>query len=126
MSAKNCDRYKDKIILAPMVKIGTLPSRLLALEYGADLVYTEEIIDWRILRSKRVVNGRLINDCAHLSLSKLTLSLVLVPDVLRTIEYIDQTDGSVVFSTCEQEKNNLILQMGTSDEKRALEVLLRV
>lgn len=33
--------YTNKIILAPMVRIGTLPMRLLALRYGADLVYCE-------------------------------------------------------------------------------------
>ncbi len=26
--------------------MGTLPTRLLALDYGADIVYTEELIDW--------------------------------------------------------------------------------
>lgn len=30
--------------MAPMVKIGTLPARLLALEMGADIVYSEELI----------------------------------------------------------------------------------
>lgn len=52
--------YEDKIILAPMVRIGTLPMRLLALRYGADLVYSEELIDWKFLRSKRTVNGMFI------------------------------------------------------------------
>jgi tRNA-dihydrouridine synthase 2 len=33
--------YKDKVILAPMVRCCTLAFRLLALEYGADLVYSE-------------------------------------------------------------------------------------
>ena len=33
--------YTDKVILAPMVRIGTLPMRLLALQYGADIVYGE-------------------------------------------------------------------------------------
>ena len=33
--------YSNKIMLAPMVRIGTLPFRLLALRYGADIVYTE-------------------------------------------------------------------------------------
>lgn len=33
--------YVDKLILAPMVRIGTLPTRLLALRYGADIVYSE-------------------------------------------------------------------------------------
>lgn len=49
--------YEDKIILAPMVRIGTLPMRLLALRYGADIVYSEELIDWKFLRSKRRYNG---------------------------------------------------------------------
>lgn len=33
--------YSNKIILAPMVRIGTLPTRMLALQYGADIVYCE-------------------------------------------------------------------------------------
>jgi len=49
--------YIDKIILAPMVRMGTLPLRLLALRYGADIVYTEEIVDKKMVRTKRVVNG---------------------------------------------------------------------
>lgn len=53
--------YEDKTILAPMVRIGTLPMRLLALRYGADIVYTEELIDWKFLRSKRRYNGQLIS-----------------------------------------------------------------
>ncbi len=35
--------YRNKLILAPMVRCGTLAFRLLALEYGADIVYTEYI-----------------------------------------------------------------------------------
>ncbi len=35
--------YQNKNILAPMVRCGTLAFRLLALEYGADIVYSEEI-----------------------------------------------------------------------------------
>lgn len=49
--------YENKVILAPMVRIGTLPMRLLALRYGADIVYSEELIDWKFLRSKRRYNG---------------------------------------------------------------------
>lgn len=49
--------YENKVILAPMVRVGTLPMRLLALDYGADLVYSEELIDWKFLRSIRRENG---------------------------------------------------------------------
>ena len=49
--------YRKKQILAPMVRMNTLPLRLLSLDYGADIVYTEEIVDKRMLRTRRVVNG---------------------------------------------------------------------
>ena len=65
--------YENKMIMAPMVKIGTTPARLVALEYGADIVYTEEIIDWRLLRSTRVENP-----------------------VLNTIDYIDRYINSPI------------------------------
>lgn len=55
--APNQIDYQNKICLAPMVKIGTLATRLLSLTYGADLVYSEEIIDFKFLASYRYVNG---------------------------------------------------------------------
>ena len=52
--------YANKFILAPMVRIGTLPARLLALRYGADLVYTEELIDYKVrLEMEKRENGGL-------------------------------------------------------------------
>ncbi len=33
--------FNGKLILAPMVRVSTLPTRLLALDYGADIVYCE-------------------------------------------------------------------------------------
>lgn len=33
--------YRNKVVLAPMVRSGELPTRLLALKYGADLVWGE-------------------------------------------------------------------------------------
>ncbi|KAG6454040.1 hypothetical protein O3G_MSEX008486 [Manduca sexta] len=91
--------YENKLILAPMVRIGTLPMRLLALRYGADIVYTEELIDWKLLRSKRRYN-----------------------DILNTVDFIDQTDGTIVFRTCAEEKEKVVLQLGTCDATRALNV----
>ncbi|XP_031849379.1 dihydrouridine synthase 2 isoform X2 [Nomia melanderi] len=91
--------YENKLILAPMVRVGTLPMRLLALDYGADIVYTEELIDWKLLRSFRRVN-----------------------DVLGTIDYIDKTDGTVTFRTCPRERDKVVLQIGTCDGTRALKV----
>jgi len=36
---KNGVDYRGKIVLAPMVRSGELPSRMMALRYGADLVW---------------------------------------------------------------------------------------
>jgi tRNA-dihydrouridine synthase 2 len=41
---KRCENYAGKLVLAPMVRVGTLPMRLLSLDYGADLVYCEVIL----------------------------------------------------------------------------------
>ncbi|XP_078067039.1 tRNA-dihydrouridine(20) synthase [NAD(P)+]-like isoform X2 [Mustelus asterias] len=90
--------YRNKMILAPMVRVGTLPMRLLALDYGADIVYCEELIDLKMIQCKRVVN-----------------------EVLDTIDYV-ASDERVIFRTCEREKNHVVFQMGTADAQRALTV----
>ena len=36
--------FTGKLILAPMVRISMLPMRLLALDYGADIVYCEVLL----------------------------------------------------------------------------------
>lgn len=91
--------YKNKMIMAPMVKIGTTPARLVALDYGADIVYTEEIIDWRLLRSSRIENP-----------------------VLNTIDYIDRSDDTLVLRISPIERGHLVIQIGTSDAERAIRV----
>ena len=95
--------YSGKMILAPMVKIGTLPTRLLALEFGADIVYTEEIIDFRLLRSERVQNT-----------------------ALDTVDYIDRSDDTLVLRVSPRERGRLVLQVGTCDAARAVKVARRV
>ena len=47
-----------------MVRISSLPFRLLALEYGADLVFSEELIDYRLIQCVRVENGMNISSCS--------------------------------------------------------------
>ena len=50
--------YQGKNILAPKVRVSTLPFRLLALDYGADIVYVEELIDKKLMHCRRVWNGK--------------------------------------------------------------------
>lgn len=58
VSKRNSADYRNKLILAPMVRVGTLPFRLLSSRYGADIVYTEELIDWKLLKTTRKINGK--------------------------------------------------------------------
>eukprot|EP00730_Choanoeca_flexa_P006273 TRINITY_DN12123_c1_g2_i4.p1 TRINITY_DN12123_c1_g2~~TRINITY_DN12123_c1_g2_i4.p1 ORF type:complete len:535 (+),score=140.00 TRINITY_DN12123_c1_g2_i4:145-1605(+) len=91
--------YSNKMMLAPMVRGGTLPTRLLALKYGAHVVYGEELIDYRMLDCERIVNP-----------------------VLDTIDFVSKQDHSVAFRTCAAEKAAVVFQMGTSDPDRAVQV----
>ncbi|XP_060081103.1 tRNA-dihydrouridine(20) synthase [NAD(P)+]-like [Ylistrum balloti] len=94
--------YSKKLILAPMVRISTLPTRLLALRYGADIVYCEEVIDFKILATTRYENS-----------------------ILGTVDYI-ATDETVVFRTCQEEKGKVVFQLGTSNAQRALKAAKKV
>ncbi|GAA5862112.1 hypothetical protein JCM5353_004961, partial [Sporobolomyces roseus] len=78
--------YEKGMHLAPMVRIGTLPTRLLALEYGAELVWGPEIVDKAIIGSTRTVdpvsgvisftkNNRSIFDCHPLEKPQLIFQL---------------------------------------------------
>ncbi|KAG8384200.1 hypothetical protein BUALT_Bualt04G0093300 [Buddleja alternifolia] len=89
--------YRNKLILAPMVRVGTLPFRQLAAEYGADITYGEEIIDHKLIKCERRIN-----------------------DVLGTIDVVEKGTGTVVFRTCPEERSRVVFQMGTSDAVRAL------
>ena len=96
--------YRDTVCLAPMVRAGTLPLRLLALHYGADTVYGEELIDQKIVHTSRIVNP-----------------------VLNTVDYVS-TKGprSIVFRTCAIEKEKIVYQMGTANSVRALQAAQHV
>lgn len=62
---------REALILAPMVRASTLPLRLTSLDMGADVVFTDEIVDKRILRCERRFN-RFMNTVS------LSVTLILV------------------------------------------------
>ncbi|EPR61321.1 dihydrouridine synthase (dus) protein [Toxoplasma gondii ME49] len=97
------DRYCGKWILAPMVRIGILPFRLECLKYGADLVYTEETIDHKLLNSVRTFN-----------------------EDFSTIDFLHKSEKTCVFSTCLEERGKVVMQLGTSDATRALKAAMLV
>jgi len=47
------EMYRGKVMLAPMVRCGTWPLRQLALKYGADLVYGQEMVAKDVLTFQR-------------------------------------------------------------------------
>lgn len=48
--------YGTGLHLAPMVRVGTLPTRLIALEHSAELVWGPEIVDKALIGSERIVH----------------------------------------------------------------------
>ncbi|CAN7099206.1 unnamed protein product [Brassica rapa subsp. narinosa] len=89
--------YRNKLVLAPMVRVGTLSFRMLAAEYGADITYGEEIIDHKLVKCQRRINV-----------------------AYGTTEFVEKGTENVVFSTCDEERERVVFQMGTSDAVRAL------
>ncbi|KAM4054826.1 dihydrouridine synthase (Dus) domain-containing protein [Hirsutella rhossiliensis] len=88
--------YRGKVVLAPMVRSGELPSRLLALEYGADLVWGPETVDRAMIGTTKRFNQH-----------------------SKTIEWCRE---STIFKILpEKEASRLIFQMGTADPERAVQ-----
>lgn len=46
--------------------------------------------------------------------------------MLGTVDFVDKTDGTIVFRTCAREKQYVVLQLGTCDPDRALTVAKKV
>lgn len=104
MAAANTTATAKKVILAPMVRTGELPTRLLSLKYGADMVWGPEIVDKAIIGCKRVINKR-----------------------TGTIDFVKPSGGArgeekVVFRTHpEIEGGKVVFQMGTANAELAVE-----
>lgn len=88
--------FEGKAILAPMVRISSLPMRMLASDYGADIVFLPEIVDKKIIGTRRMENK-----------------------LLGTVDFID-SKNSLVFRTTREERTRLVFQVGSSDPELAL------
>jgi tRNA-dihydrouridine synthase 2 len=93
--------FEGKVVLAPMVRVGSLPMRLLCLEYGADLVWGPETVDKKLIGSQRTINP-----------------------TTGTIDYLK--DGYLIFRMHPSERHRLIFQLGTADPELALQAALTV
>ena len=90
--------YAHGLHLAPMVRIGTLPVRLVALDYGAELVWGPEIVDKAIIGATRQVD-----------------------DHTGVVSFVK--NGRSIFECHPLEKPRLIFQLGSADPKLAVEAL---
>lgn len=98
--------FRGKTILAPMVRCGTLPLRLLALDYGADTVFTEELVDHKVKKLVRRENPRL--GCVDFWLP-------------------GSKEDALVFRTLPRaERNRLVLQLGSASPETAVAAALVV
>lgn len=109
--------YAGKLCLAPMVRSGELPTRIMALRHGADLVWTPELVDKKIIQCHRIANP-----------------------ALGTIDYIDsnfKVDTSkpkhknkkppIIFRTFPPlERGKLIFQIGSANPDLAVEAAQKV
>ncbi|KAJ6784370.1 hypothetical protein PWT90_05894 [Aphanocladium album] len=107
--AKGVD-YRGKVVLAPMVRSGELPSRLLALKYGADLVWGPETIDRAIIGTTRTVNKQ--TGCIEWCRIQSHGQKEPPPDAKTSVIYAVHPV---------KEANKLVFQMGTADPERAVE-----
>lgn len=115
--SRNMISYAGKLCLAPMVRSGELPTRIMSLNHGADLVWSPEIVDKKMIKCNRIYN-----------------------EDLKTIDFVDSSqviDTSkpknkykkppIIFRTYpELESGKLIFQMGSSNPELAIEAGLKV
>ncbi|SPO00954.1 related to tRNA dihydrouridine synthase [Cephalotrichum gorgonifer] len=101
--------YRGKIVLAPMVRSGELPSRLSALYYGADLVWGPETVDRAMIGTTRRVN-----DAAG------TIEWTRTPSHGQKVKPTDAKESIIYKLHPARESSRLIFQIGTSDPARAV------
>lgn len=90
--------FRHGLFLAPMVRIGALPTRLLSLRFGADLVWSPEIVDRAIIGCDRTVN----QSTGMIAYSR---------------------EGKHIFTTHPVERDRLIFQLGSSSPEWAYKAI---
>ncbi|CAM1505654.1 Fc.00g112910.m01.CDS01 [Cosmosporella sp. VM-42] len=102
--------YRGKVVLAPMVRSGELPSRLLALKYGADLVWGPETVDRAMIGTLRRFNE-----------DSKTVEWYRIASHGQKDPPPDAKESIIYRMFPEIEKDKLVFQIGTSDPDRAVQ-----
>jgi len=107
---KNGVDYRGKIVLAPMVRSGELPSRLLALQYGADLVWGPETVDRSMIGTNKQFNP-----------TTSTVDFTRLPSNASRQQQAPQKESLIYRLHPTREKGKLIFQIGTASPETAVE-----
>ena len=107
---KNGVDYRNKIVLAPMVRSGELPSRLLALKYGADLVWGPETVDKSMIGTTRQFNP-----------ITSTIDFTRSPSNGSRIPPVAQKESVIYRLHPTEEGRRLIFQIGTASPELAVQ-----
>ena len=107
---KNGVDYRGKTVLAPMVRSGELPSRLLALRYGADLVWGPETIDRSMIGTTRRFNP-----------ITSTIDFTRLPSNSSRPQPPVQKESLIYRLHPTREHGKLIFQIGTASPETAIE-----
>jgi len=86
-----------------MVRASGLPLRLSCLKYGAGLVYSGVLVDRSILETVRVEN-----------------------ETFGVTDFVSPREKRAIWSTCAEEREKLIFQVGTADASMAIQAALHV
>lgn len=108
---KNGVDYRGKVVLAPMVRSGELPSRLLALKYGADLVWGPETVDKSMIGTTRRVNP----------ITSVIEFTRMSSNALQTLTPSKRNESVIYRIHPSREKQQLIFQIGTSSPVLAVQ-----
>lgn len=107
--------FAGKLCLAPMVRSGELPTRLMALKHGADLVWLPEIIDKKLRNCIRVENTEL----GTIDYVETRNNEIPKPKPGKQVPVVFRTDRA-------KEEGKLILQIGSADPEIAVEAAQKV
>lgn len=107
---KNGVDYRGKVVLAPMVRSGELPSRLLALKYGADLVWGPETVDRSMIGTTKRFNP-----------TTSTIDFTRLPSNSSRPQPPVQKESLIYRLHPTQEHGKLIFQIGTASPELAVE-----
>ena len=107
---KNGVDYRGKVVLAPMVRSGELPSRLLALKYGADLVWGPETVDKSMIGTTKRFNPMTS-----------TIDFTRLPSNASRPQSSLQKESLIYRLHPTREHGKLIFQIGTASPQTAVE-----